>query len=75
MKVILKEKTYLINSPVEDVLKLIEKNIEGSNSVIYGIDQLIENKSIPEYIRETLIALRDIYAINTMNIERFICSR
>ncbi len=73
MKRLNNTKIYVVNNEIEDTLKLIQYNIENTNKMIFCIDKLIEKKNLPDYLLQTLIALRDIYSINSMNLERFIC--
>ncbi len=64
-------KTYVVTNEIETILKIIENYMDNSTKVIYHIDQLIENKNLPDYLYKTLISLRDTYSINIMNVERF----
>ncbi len=64
-------KIYVVTNEIETVLKIIESYMDNSTKVIYHIDQLIENKNLPDYLYKTLTSLRDTYSINIMNIERF----
>lgn len=57
-------------SQVEDVFVMVEKNVSCTKSVIDHIDNLIEQKPLHESIHNALTELRNICAINVMNLAR-----
>ena len=59
---------------IDNVIRLIKGNADCTKDLIYHIDDLIETKRLPEYIKEALIMHRNACVINTMNSTKTILS-
>ncbi|MDY8134107.1 hypothetical protein [Aquimarina sp. 2201CG5-10] len=59
---------------IQDVYALIEKNMDCTKKVILHIDFLIERTDLPETTIKSLTSLRNICAVNVMNLARAIAA-
>lgn len=58
---------------INNVLYLIEKNLECTQSIILQIDHLIETNFLSDKIYSSLSALRNSCAMNIMNLNKHRC--
>ncbi|MBQ4820341.1 hypothetical protein [Aquimarina sp. MMG016] len=64
----IKNDNLVKNEEIEGVYRLIEKNMDCTKKVIKHIDVLIENRLYPESAFKSLTSLRNVCAINVMNL-------